>query len=210
MKLVFATGNEGKLREASEILGEEFELVSLADVGVIEDIPETGNTLRANSLQKAKYLYESVGLNCFADDTGLEVDALGGAPGVYTARYAGEGKDFNANMDKVLYELKVREAEASMAARLGLKVKPVSRKARFKSVITLIIDGEVRQFEGTLEGEIAREKSGNGGFGYDPIFIADEYPAQTLADITEEQKNDISHRGKALRAMAAWLAAQSF
>ena len=139
MKLVFATGNVGKLREASEILGEGFELVSLAEVGIHEDIPETGKTLRANSLQKAKYLYEKVGCNCFADDTGLEVDALGGAPGVYTARYAGDDKDFNKNMDKVLYELSVLESESKMAAALGLKTKPVSRRARFKSVITLII-----------------------------------------------------------------------
>ncbi|MBO5075446.1 MAG: RdgB/HAM1 family non-canonical purine NTP pyrophosphatase [Bacteroidales bacterium] len=205
MKLVFATGNIGKLREASEILGEGFELVSLAQVGMTEDIPETGKTLRANSLQKAQYLYDKVGCDCFADDTGLEVDALGGAPGVYTARYAGEGKDFNANMDKVLYELSVCEKEAKMAEAMGLKVKPVSRRARFKSVITLIVNGEIKMFEGALEGEISREKSGNGGFGYDPIFIADEYPGKTLADITEEEKNAISHRGKALRAMAEWL-----
>ena len=205
MKIVFATGNSGKLREASEILGEGFELVTPAQFGITEDIPETGNTLIANSLQKAQYLYDRCGCDCFADDTGLEVDALGGAPGVYTARYAGEGKDFNANMDKVLYELSVLEGESGMARSLGLKTKPVSRRARFKSVITLIINGEKHFFEGTLEGVIAREKSGNGGFGYDPIFIADEYPGLTLADITEEQKNDISHRGKALRAMAAWL-----
>lgn len=205
MKIVFATGNKGKLREASEILGEGFELITPADLGLNEDIPETGNTLLANSLQKAQYLYDRFGCDCFADDTGLEVDALGGAPGVYTARYAGEGKDFNANMDKVLYELGVLESEANMAAGLGLHTKPVSRRARFKSVITLIVDGKKHFFEGTLDGVIAREKSGNGGFGYDPIFIADEYPGQTLADITEEQKNDISHRGKALRAMAEWL-----
>lgn len=209
MKLVFATGNSGKLREASEILGEGFELVSLAQVGITEDIPETGKTLRANSLQKAKYLYDKVGCDCFADDTGLEVDALGGAPGVYTARYAGDDKDFNKNMDKVLYELRTLEGEARMAQSLGLKTKPVSRRARFKSVITLIIKGEIHMFEGTLEGVIAREKSGNGGFGYDPVFIADEFPGQTLADITEEQKNDISHRGKALRAMAEWLKSQN-
>ena len=205
MKIVFATGNIGKLREASEILGEGFELVSLAQAGIEEDIPETGNTLRANSLQKAQYLYDKLGCDCFADDTGLEVDALGGAPGVYTARYAGEGKDFNANMDKVLRELQVLECEANMASRLGVKMKKVSRRARFKSVITLIVGGQKHFFEGTLEGVIAYEKSGKGGFGYDPIFIADEYPGQTLADITEDQKNEISHRGKALRAMAAWL-----
>lgn len=205
MKIVFATGNKGKLREASEILGEGFELVTPADFGITEDIPETGNTLRANSLQKAQYLLDKCGCDCFADDTGLEVDALGGAPGVYTARYAGDGKDFNANMDKVLRELQVLECERNMAERLGLKMKKVSRRARFKSVVTLMFKGEVKVFEGTLEGIIAYEKSGNGGFGYDPIFIADEYPGQTLADISEEQKNEISHRGKALRAMAAWL-----
>ena len=191
MKIVFATGNLGKLREASEILGEGFELVSLADVGITEDIPETGETLRENSLQKAQYVLEHCGCDCFADDTGLEVDALGGAPGVYTARYAGDDKDFNKNMDKVLQELQGLEGEA--------------RRARFKSVITLMLDGEPYFFEGTLEGIIADEKSGNGGFGYDPIFIADEFPGQTLADISEDQKNDISHRGKALRAMAQWL-----
>ena len=195
MKLTFATGNVGKLREASEILGEGFELVSLAQVGITDDIPETGETLTENSIQKAQYLYERLGCDCFADDTGLEVDALGGAPGVYTARYAGEDKDFNKNMDKVLAELQGLEGEA--------------RRARFKSVVTLILNGETHIFEGTLEGVISQEKSGNGGFGYDPIFIADEYPGLTLADITEEQKNDISHRGKALRAMAEWLRSQN-
>ena len=189
-KIVFATSNSGKLREASEILGEGFQLVPLTEIGITEDIPETGDTLRENSLQKAQYVFDHCGCDCFADDTGLEVDALDGAPGVYTARYAGDDKDFNKNMDKVLYELE----------RVG-----GSRRARFKSVITLFIDGEPHFFEGTLEGEIAHEKSGNGGFGYDPIFIADEYPGQTLADISEEQKNEISHRGKALRAMAQWL-----
>jgi len=205
MKILFATGNSGKLREASEILGEGFELVTPAQLGITEDIPETGQTLRANSLQKAQYLFERCGCDCFADDTGLEIDALGGEPGVHTARYAGEDKDFNRNMDKVLYELSVIESAGRMAQDYGLKTKTVSRRARFKSVITLIINGETHMFEGTLEGVIAREKSGNGGFGYDPIFIPDEYPGKTLADITEEQKNEISHRGKALRAMARWL-----
>lgn len=205
MKIVFATGNKGKLREAAEILGEGFELTSLPDVGIYEDIPETGNTLRTNSLQKAQYVYENCGCDCFADDTGLEVDALGGAPGVYTARYAGDDKDFNKNMDKVLYELSRLESERAIASSMGLKMKPFSRRARFKSVVTLMLDGKPHFFEGTLEGVIAHEKSGNGGFGYDPIFIADEFPGMTLADISEEQKNDISHRGKALRAMAEWL-----
>ena len=154
-------------------------------------------------------MYENCGCDCFADDTGLEVDALGGAPGVYTARYAGDDKDFNKNMDKVLSELARLEGECAMATALGLKMKPFSRRARFKSVVTLMLDGKPYFFEGTLEGVIAREKSGNGGFGYDPIFIADEFPGMTLADITEEQKNDISHRGKALRAMAEWLSGKN-
>ena len=205
MKIVFATGNKGKLREAAEILGDGFELTSLTDVGIYDDVPETGNTLRANSLQKAQFVYENCGCDCFADDTGLEVDALGGAPGVYTARYAGDDKDFDKNMDKVLYELSRLEGEHAIASSMGLKMKPFSRRARFKSVVTLMLDGKPHFFEGTLEGVIAHEKSGNGGFGYDPIFIADEFPGMTLADISEQQKNDISHRGKALRAMAEWL-----
>ena len=194
-KIVFATGNRGKLREASEILGEGFELYTPSDFGIDEDIPETGETLEENSLQKARYIFDRKGCNCFSDDTGLEVEALGGAPGVYTARYAGESKDFNANMDKVLSELEALEEEGV----------PVSRKARFRSVVTLILDGVVHQFEGIMDGEIAREKSGNGGFGYDPIFMPYEYPGLTAADISEKQKNEISHRGKALRAMAAFL-----
>ena len=206
MKIVFATGNGGKLREASEILGEGFELVTLAQAGITEEIPETGKTLRANSIQKAEYVWNKCGMACFADDTGLEVDALGGAPGVHTARYAGDDKDFNRNMDRLLQEMQIVETEASMAVAVGLKVRKISRRARFKSVITLIIDGEKHIFEGVLEGTIARKRSGNGGFGYDPVFIPDEFPGQTLADISEEQKNSISHRGKALRAMAAYLA----
>ena len=205
MKIVFATGNGGKLREASEILGEGFELVTPAQSGISEEIPENGKTLKANSVQKAQYIWDRCGQACFADDTGLEVDALGGAPGVYTARYAGEDKDFNRNMDKLLYELSVLETEASMAASVGLKMRPVSRRARFRCVVTLILDGEKHIFEGTLEGTIARAKAGNGGFGYDPVFIPDEFPDRTLAEITEEQKNAISHRGKALRAMAEYL-----
>ncbi len=194
MKLVFATGNPGKLREASEILGEDFELTGSAEAGITEDIPETGETLKDNSKIKAEYVFERSSMNCFADDTGLEVDALGGAPGVHTARFAGEEKDFNRNMDKLLAELE----------RLG-KQDPASRSARFKSVITLILDGKEYYFEGTLEGTIAKCKSGHGGFGYDPVFIPAEYPGKTLADITEEEKNAISHRGKALRAMAEFL-----
>lgn len=207
-KIVFATGNRGKLREASEILGEGFELFTPADYGLTEDIPETGLTLEENSLQKAEYIFEHIGCDCFADDTGLEVEALGGAPGVFTARYAGEDKDFGKNMDKVLAELAALE-EAALCSHDDTSKQnpesPVSRRARFHSVVTLILDGEVHQFDGVMDGTIAREKSGRGGFGYDPIFIPDEYPGLTAADITEEEKNEISHRGKALRAMAEFL-----
>ena len=214
MDIVLASRNPKKIREMEAILSAHIpgiRILSLDDVGFVGDIEEDGTTYEENALIKATTAMEASGrrLAAIADDSGLSVDALGGAPGVYTARYAGEGKDFNANMDKVLYELGVLESEANMAAGLGLHTKPVSRRARFKSVITLIVDGKKHFFEGTLDGVIAREKSGNGGFGYDPIFIADEYPCQTLADITEEQKNEISHRGKALRAMAAWLKSQN-
>ena len=205
MKIVFATGNSGKLREASEILGKGFELVTPAQMGITDDVPETGLTLKANSIIKAEHIWNSCKCACFADDTGLEVAALGGEPGVHTARYAGEDKDFNRNMDKVLGELSRLRAECSMAEALGVTMNRYSRRARFRSVITLILDGEKYFFEGTLEGCIAYGKSGNGGFGYDPVFIPDEYPGKTLADITEEEKNAISHRGKALRAMSAFL-----
>lgn len=194
MKIIFATGNKGKLREAAEILGPEFELVSPAGLGITGEIEETGTTLEENSLIKAECLWKETGLPCFADDTGLEVDALGGAPGVYTARYAGEGCDFNDNMEKLLRELQ------SAGAML-----PQQRKARFKSVVTIITDGTPHYFEGSMEGSIALSKAGCGGFGYDPVFIADEYPHKTVAEIPEEAKNAISHRGKALRQMACWL-----
>ncbi|MBQ6087893.1 MAG: RdgB/HAM1 family non-canonical purine NTP pyrophosphatase [Bacteroidales bacterium] len=200
MKIIFATANRGKLREAGEILGEGWELVTPADMGITEDVEETGETLLENSLLKASFINGKTGLDCFADDTGLEVDALGGAPGVHTARYAGEGHDFRANMDKLL-------------AELG---DSPDRSARFRSVVTLIYRGERHFFDGTLEGRIALSKSGCGGFGYDPVFIPDEIPfpdgtvvpndkGLTLAEIPEEDKNAISHRGKALRKMALFL-----
>ena len=143
-KIVFATGNRGKLREASEILGEGFELFTPMDFGLTDDIPETGTTLEENSLQKARFIFDRKGCDCFADDTGLEVEALGGAPGVYTARYAGEGKDFGKNMDKVLSELEALEAQDPKT----------TRRARFRSVVTLILDGEVHQFEGTFARDV--------------------------------------------------------
>ena len=190
MKIVFATANAGKLREAAEVLGPDFEIVSLAQAGITEDIPETGNTLQENSLQKARYLFERTGLACFADDTGLEVDALGGAPGIYSARYAGPGHDHQANMDKLLKELGATE----------------ERRARFRTVVTLILaDGQSHFFEGTCEGSIASAKRGSGGFGYDPVFLPDAYPGRTLAEVSEDEKNAVSHRGQAIRAMAGWL-----
>lgn len=209
MKLVFATGNAGKLREAAEILGSEIELMTPLQLGVTEDIPEDGDTLQANSIQKAQYLYQKFGCDCFADDTGLEVDALHGAPGVYTARYAGEDKDFDNNMDKVIAELAAVEAEASMARSMGLSVPKVSRKARFKCVVTLILNGEIHLFDGNLEGVIAREKTGDGGFGYDPVFIAEDFPGKSLSEVSESEKNAVSHRGKSLRAMATFLREKS-
>lgn len=196
MKIIFATGNKGKLREAAEILGDGFELVSPADLGIMEDIEETGETLEENSIIKAEYLYSRTGMNVFADDTGLEVDALGGAPGVHSARYATEGHDFNANMDKLLHELSKHPGEP--------------RTARFRSVVTLILDGEKHFFVGSMEGRIAMAKAGTQGFGYDPVFIPDLYPEHTVAELGEDVKNEISHRGKSLREMAAWLKANGY
>ena len=204
MKLVFATGNTGKLREAAEILGEGFELVTPAEVGITEDIPESGNTLRANSQQKADYIYKKTGLNCFADDSGLEVDILGGAPGVETARYAGPERDAQANMAKLLKEMARREKEAAMARTNGLSTAKATRSARFRTSVTLIIDGQHHFFDGVMEGHIATEAAGDGGFGYDPIFVPEGYD-QTNAQLGEAVKNTISHRGKALRAMAEYL-----
>ena len=194
MRILFATANPGKLREAAEVLGPDYEVVSPASMGITEDIPETGSTLQENSLQKARYLFGRTGLPCFADDTGLEVDALGGAPGIYSARYAGPGHDSQANMDKLLKELE------------QLISVPDDRRARFRTVVTLILaDGEPHFFEGVCEGAIAREKHGTGGFGYDPVFLPDAYPGRTLAEVSEEEKNAVSHRGRALRTMADWL-----
>lgn len=200
MKLAFATGNIGKLREASEILGSEYELVTPAQLGIDEDIPETGATLKENSLQKAEYLHNRSSMDCFADDSGLEVDALGGAPGVYSARYGGKAHDSQANMSRLLKELD------------GIS----SRKARFRTVVSFIHDGQTLFFEGVLEGRIAQSQRGTGGFGYDPLFIPDVIPSEdgalvpnveghTLAEFPDGVKNAISHRGKALRALAEYL-----
>ena len=207
MKIIFATGNKGKLREAAEVLGPDYEIVSPASLGITEEIPETGSTLQENSLQKAQYLFERTGLPVFADDTGLEVDALGGAPGIYSARYAGPGHDHQANMDKLLAELeKIRRSESANDEKTESANDGVSRRARFRTVVTLILaDGTPHFFEGTCEGRIATEKRGTGGFGYDPVFLPDAYPGRTLAEVSEEEKNAVSHRGRAVRAMADWL-----
>lgn len=189
MKLIFATANKGKLREAREILGPGYEIISPADLGIFEDIEETGSTFRENSIIKAEYISKRTGMDCFADDSGLMVDALDGAPGVYSARYAGEGHDFDANIAKLLNELG----------------DTPERTARFRCVVTLILNGEKHFFEGNCEGRIAYAKSGSGGFGYDPVFIADAYPDRSLAEIGEEEKNTVSHRGESLRAMAEWI-----
>lgn len=194
MKIVFATNNQHKLDEIRNILGKDFEIVSLNEIGCHEDIPETGKTLEENAWQKANYIFNKYGLSCFADDTGLEVDALNGAPGVFSARYAGgEGHDSEANMQKLLREL----AENN------------NRKARFRTVIALILKDKSRgtgderreTFEGIVEGHIAHEKSGAEGFGYDPIFVPDGYN-QSFAELGIDIKNQISHRARAVKKLA--------
>lgn len=204
MKLVFASANPGKLREAAEILGDGFEIISAAEAGITEDIPETGNTFRANSLQKANYIYERTGMDCFADDSGLEVEILGGAPGVETARYSGPDRNPSRNIDKLLSEMARREREASAMREMGISTPHATRKARFRTAVVLILGGEKYFFDGTMEGSIARERHGEGGFGYDPVFYPEGLD-KTSAEISEDEKNAISHRGKALRAMAEFL-----
>ncbi len=193
MEIIFATGNQHKVTEAQKALGDSFTLIMPKELGLTEDIPENGDTLQANAVEKAEYLWKRFGKNCFADDTGLEVDALDGAPGVYTARYAGPDKGSDANMEKLL-------AELEKAAKEG----KCSRKARFRTVVALIIEGELQIFNGVLEGEIALNRSGSQGFGYDPVFIPCGY-SKTLAEISLDEKNVISHRGKAVRALAEYL-----
>ena len=189
MKIVFATNNQNKLLEVKNMLGNKFEVLSLADIGCHDDIPEKGQTLKDNALIKAQYVWDKYHVNCFADDTGLEVDALGGAPGVYSARYAGgEGHDSEANMKKLLSELENVE----------------NRKARFRTVFTLIIDGKTQFFEGICNGDIIREKRGGEGFGYDPIFQPEGYN-KTFAELGVDIKNQISHRAQATVKLVAYL-----
>ncbi|MBO4851918.1 MAG: non-canonical purine NTP diphosphatase [Prevotella sp.] len=191
MKIVFATNNLHKLSEIRDILGEHFDVLSLSDIGCHEDIPETADTLEGNALLKAQYVADNYHISCFADDTGLEVDALGGAPGVYSARYAGGvGHDSEANMRKLLKELGENN----------------NRKARFRTVIALIEleKGQTTCFEGIVNGQITRERHGQEGFGYDPIFQPDGYD-QTFAQLGMDIKNHISHRAKAVEKLATHL-----
>ncbi len=184
MKIVFATNNAHKLSEVSSLLGAEYEIVTPRDCGITEDIPETADSLEGNALQKAHYLRSKTGLDCFADDTGLEVEALGGAPGVRSARYATDGHDFEANNRLLLKNLSDKE----------------SRKARFRTVIALLQGDKEYLFEGVVEGEIATEHSGAEGFGYDPIFCP-EGQERTFAQMSTDEKNEISHRARAVRKL---------
>lgn len=187
-KLIFATNNAHKLGEVQALLGDAFELVTLRECGITEDIPETADTLEGNALQKARYVYEKTGLDCFADDTGLEVDALGGAPGVHSARYATDGHDFAANNRLLLKNLE----------------GTTDRTARFRTVIALIIDGVEYTFEGRVEGTIATSESGSEGFGYDPLFVPSG-EIITFAQMSAEAKNAISHRGRAVAKLVNFL-----
>jgi len=188
VELVFATNNAHKLNEVRAIAGARFSIISLNELGCFDEIPETGNTLIANALQKAKYVHDRFHCNCFADDTGLEIEALNGRPGVYSARYAGEHCAFKDNIDKVLRELQ------------GI----TNRKACFKTVIALILNDETYFFEGKIEGEIIENEKGTNGFGYDPVFKPLGYD-KTFAEMTDVEKNSISHRALATKQLNDFL-----
>lgn len=188
MKICFATNNEHKLKEIRALLGNEFRLVGLADVGCNEDLAEDQSTLEGNSLQKAEYVFRKSGTSCFADDTGLEVEVLNNEPGVFSARYAGEQRSAEDNMNLLLKNL----------------VGKNNRNARFRTVITLITPEGIRQFEGEVHGKIIDEKRGTEGFGYDPIFLPDGF-SKTLAEMTLEEKSAISHRARAFKKLIAYL-----
>ena len=188
MKLVFASNNKNKIKEIQLLVPASIEIVSLEDIGCTEDIPETADTIEGNAILKANYVTEKYGYDCFADDTGLEVEVLNGVPGVYSARYAGEQKDANDNMDKLLSELKDKS----------------NRKANFKTVIALNLNGKQNLFTGIINGKIIEEKIGTNGFGYDPIFVADGYE-KTFAELTMEEKSTISHRGIAVKELILFL-----
>ena len=188
MKLVFATNNKHKLQEVRAIVGNSVEILSLSDIECYDDIPETADTLQGNALIKARHIYEKYGVDCFADDTGLEVDALGGEPGVYSARYAGEECNSENNMQKLLHNLTGKS----------------ERSAQFRTVIALIIKGEEKIFNGIVKGTIAEEKLGDSGFGYDPIFIPEGF-SESFAQMSSEQKNSISHRYRATEQLGNYL-----
>lgn len=192
MQLIFATHNKNKLKEVKSLVPDSIQLLSLDDINFDTEIEETAETIEGNALLKAKTIYEKTGINCFADDSGLLVDALNGAPGVYSARYAGEQKNNEDNMEKLLYELQ----------------NHANRNAHFKTVMALILDGKEYLFEGKIEGKIITEKLGTNGFGYDPIFIPDGYN-ETFAQLDSETKNTISHRARALQKMLEFLVTSS-
>ena len=188
MKLVFATNNKHKLQEVKDIVGDGVEVLSLNDIGCFDDIPETADTLQGNALIKARHIYEKYGFDCFADDTGLEVEALDGAPGVYSARYAGEECDSEANMQKLLENLTGKS----------------NRNAQFRTVIALIVKGDEKLFNGIVKGTITTRKMGDSGFGYDPVFVPEGY-SESFAQMSGEMKNSISHRFRATRQLSDYL-----
>ncbi|MBR6130985.1 MAG: non-canonical purine NTP diphosphatase [Bacteroidales bacterium] len=188
MDIVFATHNRHKSEEACQILGPRWTLRNLHDLGQTEEIPETADTLQGNALQKAQFVYDKYHLSCFADDTGLEVEALNGAPGVYSARYAGEHCSFADNVNKLLHEMQGK----------------TNRRACFKTVVALILDGEAHFFEGRVDGTIIESPRGGEGFGYDPVFVPDGF-SKTFAEMSAEQKNKISHRGRAMAKLIEFL-----
>ena len=187
-KFVFATNNAHKLEEVTAILGDKIELLSMKDIHCHADIPETADTLEGNALLKARYIFENYNMDCFADDTGLEVEALNGAPGVYSARYAGDAHNSEANMRKLLQDME------------GIE----NRKAQFRTVFALIINGKEHLFEGIVKGEITKHRHGTSGFGYDPVFIPEGY-TQTYAEMGNELKNKISHRALATNKLCNFL-----
>ena len=193
MKICFATNNSKKIEEVKAALSADFEIVSLQQIGCFEELPETGNTLQHNAFQKARYVKENYGVDCFADDTGLEVDGLDGAPGVYSGRFAGEPRSDERNVSLLLEKMEGKK----------------DRNAKFRTVIALIIDGGEYSFEGTAEGEILNKKIGLGGFGYDPVFRPSGYE-KTFAELPLFEKNEISHRGKAVRALISFLRSRKF
>ncbi|MCR4030329.1 MULTISPECIES: non-canonical purine NTP diphosphatase [Flavobacterium] len=188
MKLVFASNNKNKIAEIQSMLPESIQILSLEDINCFEDIPETADTIEGNAILKADYVTQKYGYDCFADDTGLEVQALNGEPGVYSARYAGEQKNADDNMDKLLNALENNE----------------NRSAQFKTVITLNLEGKQYLFTGIVKGNITLEKVGTNGFGYDPIFQPENY-SETFAQLSLETKNTIGHRGKAVKQLIDFL-----